>query len=140
MTDKHFQVLTKIVGILFAFYGVLLCITALTVLFGTGVAGYAQTLAAKMGKSVGDFPYIYSVVGTALITVLSALYLVGSYALLKTKAWAYKVVGSVGVLGLLSGVYMLVIGVGFNFFDFFWGAVYLFLAKTMMTKKELFKN
>lgn len=140
MNDNLLKTLTKGFGVLFVIFGALTGFTALVVLFGTGVVGYAQMMAEKMGESIGTFPYAYALTGVVLIILLSIVYFAGAWGLLKMKSWAYKAVAAVGIIGFGLNSVNLAGGLPLNFLELFWSVVYVALAYVMYTKKNLFKN
>lgn len=131
MNNKTLELITKILGVLFLLFGLMVSFTALTILFGTGTASIAETMAAKIGKNVGDFPYMYALMGVLFTGLLGVAYLVGAYGLLKKKDWAYKAVAGIGLLSILSAGYTFMIGAPFNAFELLWGCAYLFIAYRM---------
>jgi hypothetical protein len=139
MKDNTVLTLTKVVAVLYAFFGALAIFTTITVLIAIVTVGYGEALATSIGRDVGSFPYAYAIIGMILTAVLGVVYVVGSFALFKKKPWAYQVVGTVGVLGIILGLSSVVFGAGVSIMDFVWGTVYLAFAYLLYTKKHLFK-
>ena len=140
MNDNLLKTLTKVFGVLFIIFGLLTGFTAAVVLFGTGVVGYADMMAQRIGESVGTYPYSYALLGVALITVLSIVYLAGGWALLKMKPWAIQAVAAVGFIGIILNLINIATGVPIQYFELFWSIVYLGFAYIMHTKQHLFKK
>jgi hypothetical protein len=140
MNQKILLTFSKIFGVLFVIFGVLVGVSALLTLLASGVAGYAETLAAQVGKSVGDFPYAYALTGAILILLLAGLYFVSAFGLFKQTRWASYAVAGIGVVGLASNALLFAAGGEPNPIELAWSIFYLYFAYQIFQHKKVFKH
>jgi hypothetical protein len=133
---KSLKIFSTIVGVLWIIFGLISSAAAVTVLFGTGISGYAEILAQQAGEEVTDFPYFLAVVGSILVFLLSILYFVGAFALLARKKWAYLAVALVAAAGLASVLVPLIGAGSIDFLSIIWSLVYLGLAYWLYKTKD----
>jgi hypothetical protein len=140
MNQKTILLLSKIFGVLFILFGVLVGFTSVLGLVASGVAGYGEILASQIGKSVGEFPYAFALIGAVLIMALAVVYFLSAFALLKHKKWAYFAVGAIGAIGLATNGMLVAAGGTFNPIEIIWSMFYLYFAYQIKLHKDIFKN
>ncbi|MEI6222696.1 MAG: hypothetical protein WCP97_08075 [bacterium] len=137
--SKSLKILLPVVGALYALFGVVITLAALTVFFGTGLAKYGEILASQLGRSIGDFPYVYSVIGATLMLAFGIIYLIASFSLFTKKSWAYLAVATVVVVAILSDGFSLATGTPINPIEIFWLLVWSGFAYFLFTQKDALK-
>jgi hypothetical protein len=140
MNTKTVTLFSKIFGVLFAIFGVLVSLTSVLGIISSGTASYADALMMRVGQSAPDFPHTYVLLGSALIFFLAACYFAASYSLLKHKSWAYLAVGGIAVAGLGSNAILAAVGGSPSIIELAWSFFYLYFAYEVRKHSDIFKH
>ena len=130
----------KFIALILALYGLLILSASILTLFGTGFSGYAGLIASQSNIDMGNFPYVFSIVGSIVFILLSLGYFFASYGLLKLKSWTHLTfyfLSFVGLLDFLLGLYNKSPVAIYQLFVVF---IYAFFGYYISMNRELFKK